>query len=122
MRSRRKLRSASRDRSQVCTRQLGSSRSSEYGSTTRLDKVAVERCVHRVAAAAEVHEIEQLQMLLQLLLGDVKALDDLVRGDDSVVPLAAGCEKIGEQGLQHREALRDDGPRRALAGRLGARH
>src|SRR5438094_2667930 len=60
-----------------------------------VDDVAVERRIHRVTAAAEVDEVEQLQMVLQLFLGDVKALDDLVRRDDRVVSLAAGCEEIG---------------------------
>src|SRR5437899_2839526 len=60
-------------------------------------------------------------MFFQLFLGDVKALDDLVRRDDGVVSFAAGGEEIGEQRLQDGEALRHDGPGGALTYRLGAR-
>ena len=42
-----------------------------------VDGVALERRVHRVAAAAEVDEVEQLQVFLELLGGDVESLDDL---------------------------------------------
>jgi hypothetical protein len=37
----------------------------------------VERCVDRVAAAAEVDEVQQLQVLFELVLRDVEALDEL---------------------------------------------
>jgi hypothetical protein len=77
--------------------------------------VAVERGVDRVAPPAEVDEIQELEMFLQLVLGDGEALDDLVRGNDGLVVLAAGREEVGEEGLQNGEALRDDWARRALA-------
>jgi hypothetical protein len=46
-----------------------------------MDAFALERGVDGVAAPAEVDEVEELQMLLELILGNVEALDDLPRGD-----------------------------------------
>src|SRR5437773_5552754 len=77
--------------------------------------VALERGVDRVAAAAEVDEVQELQVLLELLLRDVEALDDLVRRDDGVVSLAARGEQIREQRLQDGEALRHHRAGRAFA-------
>ena len=77
--------------------------------------VAVQLGVDRVAAAAEVDEVEQRQVLLELLGGDREAVDELVRGDDRLALLAAGGEQVGEQRLQHAEALR------ARPARRGAR-
>jgi hypothetical protein len=68
--------------------------------------VALERRVDRVAASAEVDEVEELEVLLELVLGNVEALDDLPRGDDGVVALAACREQVREERLQDGEALR----------------
>ena len=80
------------------------------------DRVALELGVDRVAAAAEVDEVEQREMLLQLLSRDVEARRQLVRVQLGVAALAAGGEQIGEERLQDGEALRGDGRRRALGG------
>ena len=77
--------------------------------------VALERGVHRVAAAAEVDEIEELQMLLELVLRDVEALDDLVGRDDGVGVLATRGEQVRKQRLQHRETFGHDRPGRPFA-------
>src|SRR3954451_17972411 len=86
-----------------------------------MDFVALERGVDRVTAAAEVDEVEQLEVLLELILGNVEALDELVRRNDGVVPLAASGEEIREQRLQHREAFGHDGAGGAFADHLFAR-
>src|SRR6266508_5374560 len=77
--------------------------------------VALECGVDGVAAAAEVDEIEQLKVLLELLLRNVEAFDDLAGRDHSVALFPAGGEEIGEQSLQDGEALRDDRPGRPFA-------
>src|SRR3954466_1754825 len=68
--------------------------------------ITFERRVHRVTAAAEVDEVQQLQVLLELLLGNVEAVDDLAGRNDCVMSLATGGEEVSEQRLQNREALR----------------
>src|SRR5205085_12377012 len=67
----------------------------------------------------EVHEVEQREVLLELLCGDVQPLDQLVRGDLGLTLLAAGREEIGEERLEDGEALRRNGSRRPR-GRLVA--
>src|SRR3954451_18964305 len=83
-----------------------------------MDLVALERRVDRVTAAAEVDEVEQLEVLLELILGNVEALDELVRRNDCVVPFATGREEIREQCLQNREPFGHDGAGRAFADHL----
>ena len=77
--------------------------------------VTLERRVDGVTATAEVDEVQKLEVLLQLVLGDGEALDDLVSGDDGVVSFAARRQQVREQCLQDRELLRHDRSRRALA-------
>src|SRR5262249_30128521 len=72
-----------------------------------MDVVALERGVHRVTAATEVDQVEELEVLFELILRDVEPLDDLARRNDRVVSLAARREQVGKYGRQHREALRD---------------
>ena len=94
--------------------------------------VAVQLGVDGVAAAAEVDEVEQRQVLLERLGRDREALDQLARRDHGLALLAARGEQVGEQRLEDAEALRRDrarpGARRrlapvlaALGGRLGRR-
>ena len=71
--------------------------------------VAVELGVDRVAAAAEVDEVEQREVLLELLVrDDGKRREQLGRRDHRVLVLAAGGEQVGEQRLEDGEALRHD--------------
>ena len=77
-------------------------------------RVALELRVDGVAAAAEVDEVEELQVLLELLLRNAEALDEFPGGDDRVATLAARSEQVGEQRLQDGEALGHDRPRRTL--------
>src|SRR5947209_11615079 len=81
-----------------------------------VDLVALECRVDRVTAAPEVDEIEELEMFLQLVLGDVEALDDLVCGNDRAALLATRREEVREQRLQDGEPFGNDRPGRALAG------
>ncbi len=83
-----------------------------------MHRVPVELCVDRVAAAAEVDEVEQRQVLLEELLRDREALDELVCRDDRLALVPAGREQVREQRLQHAEALRRHRAGRALE-RLG---
>ncbi len=53
-------------------------------------------------------------MLLERLVGDVEAFDELRSRDLSLRPFAAAVEQVGEQRLQDAEALRRDGPGRAV--------
>ncbi len=62
--------------------------------------------VHRVAAATEVDEVEQLQVILELLVGELEARGQLGRIDSGVLVLTAGGQHVGEHCLEHREALR----------------
>ncbi len=70
--------------------------------------VAVQLGVDGVAAAAEVDEVEQRQVLLERLGRDREPLDQLLRLDHGVALLAAGGEQVGEQRLEDAEALRGD--------------
>ena len=46
--------------------------------------------IHGVAAAAEVDEVEQLQVILELLVAELEALGQLGRVDEGVLAVAAG--------------------------------
>src|ERR1051325_10461155 len=76
--------------------------------------VAAQLGVDRVAAAAEVDEIQQREVLLELLLRDVEPLDEVGRRDLGVDVVAALVQEVGEQCLQHREPLRVHRGRRPL--------
>ena len=84
------------------------------------DGVAVELGVDRVATAAEIDEVQELQVLLELLLWNAETLDEFVRGNYRVASLAACGEQVGKQRLQHRESLGHDGTGRPLARNLAA--
>ena len=78
------------------------------------DVVAVERRVDRVAPAAEVDEVEELQMVVELVRRDVEAVDELLRGNDRPGLVAAAREQVREQSLEDAEALRRERPCRSL--------
>src|SRR5262249_7102288 len=59
-----------------------------------VDVVAVQRRIDRVTTAAEVDEVEELEVLLELVLRNVEPLDDLARRNEGVVTLAAGREQV----------------------------
>ena len=82
--------------------------------------VTVERGVDRVTAAAEVDEVQQLEVLFELLCGNVEALDDLGGRDDGLMSFAARGEQVGEECLEHGEAFRHDRTGGALAEGFGA--
>src|SRR5207248_2112957 len=67
------------------------------------DGVVVELGVDRVAAAAEVDEIEQREVLLELLGRDVEALDEIGGRDLRLGLVAALVEQVGEQCLRWEE-------------------
>ena len=70
--------------------------------------VALERGIHRVAAAAEVDEVQQLEVLFELLRRECGSARRSRRRDDGVGRLAAGREQVGEQRLQNGEAFGHD--------------
>ena len=78
------------------------------------DRVAVELGVDGVAAAAEVDEVEQREVLLERLERDVETLDQLLRRELGLRVLAAAVEQVGEQRLQDGEALGMTGRGRPL--------
>ncbi len=80
-----------------------------------VDLVSLERRVDRVTTTAEVDEVQQLQVLFELILRNVEALDDLMRRNDGVDLLAARGEEVREQRLEDGEPLRHDRPGWALA-------
>ena len=53
-------------------------------------------------------------MILQLFARDVEARGEVVGVEQRVAALAAGGEQVGEERLQHPEALRRDGRRRPV--------
>ena len=68
--------------------------------------VALQLRVDRVAAAAEVDEVQQGEVILELLRRDAEALADLRRRDRRLAVLSAAREQVREQCLEHGEALR----------------
>ncbi len=79
-------------------------------------------CVHGIAPTAEVDEVEQREVVLQLLEGDREAPGDFRGVEDSRAIVAAGGEEVREQCLQHAEALRghrSGGPLGKRAPRIG---
>ncbi len=82
-----------------------------------VDRALSQLRVDRVTAAAEVDEVEQRQVLLELVRGDGgEALEQLGRRDLGLPLLAARREQVGEQRLQDTEPLRRHGTGRALDG------
>ncbi len=79
-----------------------------------LDELGVDG----VAASAEAHEVQQLQMLLERLGHEPVARGEGDRGDARARLVAAGCEQIGHQRLQDGEALRGDRALATASGRL----
>src|SRR5581483_8439866 len=69
---------------------------------------------HRVAAAAEVHEVQEREMLLERLRRDREALGEVAGGDHRLLLVAAGGEEVGEERLENAEPLRGDGARGPL--------
>src|SRR5256885_8978867 len=84
--------------------------------------VTFESRVLGVTAAAEVDEVEELEVLLELVFRDVEPLYDLARRNDCVGLLAARREQIRKQRLQHREALGHDRARGPLSEEIGRAH
>ena len=89
------------------------------------DLGAAQLRVDGVTAAAEIDEVEQGEMLLDRLLGDLReTLDEVAGGDDGARLVTARGEEVREQRLEHPEALRVDGtggPLRQLLGHDRAR-
>ena len=77
--------------------------------------VALQLGIHRVAAAAEVDEVEQREVLLELLGGNREPIDQLLGRDHAFALVAARGQQVGEQRLQDAEALRRDRAGEALA-------
>ena len=77
--------------------------------------VLVDLGVDRVAAAAEVDEVEQRERVLQLLARDREPRGEIVGVEAGVAVLAAGGEDVREQRLEHAEALGRDRPDGAVA-------
>ena len=74
-----------------------------------VDLVAAQLGVDGVAAAAEVDEVQQREVLLERLLGDLREpLDEVARRDGGARLLATGREQVGEERLEHPEPLRVD--------------
>ena len=84
-----------------------------------LDVAVVEHLgVEHVGAAAEVDDVEHVDVLAQLLLGDLELVDDVV--DAQALAAAAGGDEHAGQRDQAGEALGADGAALALAvGRVG---
>ena len=70
--------------------------------------VLVELGVDGVAAAAEVDEVEQREVVLELLGGDREAVRELGSVEVGVAAVTTGGEQVGEQRLQQPEPLRCD--------------
>ena len=83
------------------------------------DDVAVVLGVDRVAATAEVHEIEQGEVILQLLERDREARRELRGVERRRAFVAAGREEVCEECLQHAEALRGYRAHRAVRAAAG---
>src|SRR5581483_1637326 len=97
-----------------------------------VDGAVAQLGVDRVAAAAEVDEVEEREVLLELVGRDGgEALEELVDRNGCLLALAAGGEEGREQRLEDGEALRSDraggalrdavhAAQRRVAGRLGS--
>ncbi len=95
---------------------------SPKSSLSTCDVVAVQLGVDGVAAAAEVDEVEEREVLLELLVRNLEALDEVGGRDDGLALVAAGGEQVGEERLEEAEALRrhrPGGPLRDGIHRLG---
>src|SRR5581483_8306327 len=81
-----------------------------------VDRAVGELGVDRVAAAAEVDEVQERQMLLELLRRNRReAREQLADRDVGVLVLAARGEEEREQRLEDGEPLGRDRPGRTLA-------
>ena len=74
-----------------------------------MDAIAAER-PHTVAAAAEVDEVEQREVLIELVERDAEAVGELVRVERRLASVAARCEQVREQRLEHAEPPGATGP------------
>src|SRR5205809_1030260 len=72
--------------------------------------------VDGVAAAAEVDEIQELEVLLERLGRDVESFADLDRGDRRLCFVPAAVEQVRKERLEQAEALRRHGARGSLLG------
>ena len=84
------------------------------GLGVHLDLVALDLGVEHVAAAAEVHDVQHVDVLAQLLLGDLEALAELAELE--LVRLAGGVDQDPGERDQPREAL---GPDRRVVALVG---
>ncbi len=82
------------------------------------DDVAVVLGVHGVAAAAEIDEVEEREVILELLERDGEPSRDLVRRDRGRALVAARREQVRQQRLQNAESLGRDRAGRSLGERL----
>ena len=82
-----------------------------------LDRVAHDLGVHDVAAAAEVDDVQHVDVLLQLLFGHVELLAE--RGEVELRALARGLDQDARERDEAREALRPD--RRVALALVGLR-
>ena len=95
---------------------------SPHSSLSTWTEPSCELRVDRVAAAAEVDEVEQREVLLELVGRDRReALEQLRRRDLGVALLAARGEEVGEQRLQDARTARAPRPGGALDCSVAAR-
>ena len=76
---------------------------------TDASRLLVDLGVDRVAPSTEVHEVEQRERLLELLARNREPLGELVGVEHRPALVAARREKVGEQRLEHAEALGRNG-------------
>ncbi len=76
--------------------------------------VTVVHRVHGVAAAAEVDEIEEREVILELLEGNREPRCELAGIDHRGALVTARGQKVCEERLQDAEAFRGDRPQRSL--------
>ena len=84
-----------------------------------LDGAVRGGAVDRVAATAEVDQVEQVEMLLELGCGEPEALPEVGGRDARRRFVAAARGEKGEQRLEEREALRRDRAGRPVGDLLG---
>src|SRR6185503_14594862 len=82
------------------------------------DDVAVVLRVHRIAPSAEVHEVQEREVVLELLDRDREPSGDLVGRERRRALVSTRREQMREERLQHAEPLRRDRTDRALGKRL----